>query len=111
VSGSRVGGGAQRKAMEKVSGPLTIPLAQYRAMARFAMSASDRGPTTRQQLTRGEKLMELLKQRQYSPYAVEDQIASIWAGTNGYLDDVETSEVGRFEQDRKSTRLNSSHVK
>ncbi|HLS33165.1 MAG TPA: F0F1 ATP synthase subunit alpha, partial [Brevibacterium sp.] len=76
-----------------------ITLAQYRSMAAFAMFASDLDPTTRQQLTRGEKLMELLKQPQYSPYAVEDQVAAIWAGTNGYLDDVETSEVGRFEQE------------
>src|SRR5690554_5419327 len=99
ISVSRVGGSAQVKAMKKVSGTLKIDLAQYRALEAFAMFASDLDPTTRQQLTRGEKLMELLKQPQYSPYAVEDQIASIWAGTNGYLDDVETSEVGRFEQE------------
>ena len=99
ISVSRVGGDAQIKAMKKVSGTLKITLAQYRSMAAFAMFASDLDPTTRQQLTRGEKLMELLKQPQYSPYAVEDQVAAIWAGTNGYLDDVETSEVGRFEQE------------
>src|SRR5690625_122285 len=99
ISVSRVGGDAQVKAMKKVSGTLKITLAQYRAMAAFAMFASDLDPTTRAQLTRGEKLMELLKQPQYSPYPVEDQIASIWAGTNGYLDDVETSEVSRFEQE------------
>ena len=99
ISVSRVGGDAQVKAMKKVSGTLKITLAQYRSMAAFAMFASDLDPTTRQQLTRGEKLMELLKQPQYSPYAVEDQIASIWAGTNGYLDDVETSEVRRFESE------------
>src|SRR5690625_481323 len=99
ISVSRVGGDAQVKAMKKVSGTLKITLAQYRAMAAFAMFASDLDPTTRQQLTRGEKLMELLKQPQYSPYPVEDQIASIWAGTNGYLDDVETSEVARFESE------------
>lgn len=97
ISVSRVGGDAQVKAMKKVSGTLKITLAQYRSMAAFAMFASDLDPTTRAQLTRGEKLMELLKQPQYSPYPVEDQIASIWAGTNGYLDDVETSEVARFE--------------
>ncbi|QDB80056.1 F0F1 ATP synthase subunit alpha [Georgenia sp. 311] len=99
ISVSRVGGDAQVKAMKKVSGTLKITLAQYRSMAAFAMFASDLDPTTRQQLTRGEKLMELLKQPQYSPYAVEDQIASIWAGTNGYLDDVETNEVRRFESE------------
>ncbi|WP_413452318.1 F0F1 ATP synthase subunit alpha [Georgenia phoenicis] len=99
ISVSRVGGDAQVKAMKKVSGTLKITLAQYRSMAAFAMFASDLDPTTRQQLTRGEKLMELLKQPQYSPYPVEDQIASIWAGTNGYLDDVETSQVRRFESE------------
>ncbi|MBD8061415.1 F0F1 ATP synthase subunit alpha [Oceanitalea stevensii] len=99
ISVSRVGGDAQVKAMKKVSGTLKITLAQYRSMAAFAMFASDLDPTTRQQLTRGEKLMELLKQPQYSPYPVEDQIASIWAGTNGYLDDVETSHVRRFEKE------------
>ena len=110
ISVSRVGGDAQVKAMKKVSGTLKITLAQYRSMAAFAMFASDLDPTTRQQLTRGEKLMELLKQPQYSPYPVEDQIASIWAGTNGYLDDVETSQVRRFEQEmldhlRRSTEV------
>ncbi|MCM3660577.1 F0F1 ATP synthase subunit alpha [Georgenia satyanarayanai] len=99
ISVSRVGGDAQVKAMKKVSGTLKITLAQYRSMAAFAMFASDLDPTTRQQLTRGEKLMELLKQPQYSPFPVEDQIASIWAGTNGYLDDVETSHVRRFEKE------------
>ncbi|PYG00510.1 ATP synthase F1 subcomplex alpha subunit [Georgenia satyanarayanai] len=110
ISVSRVGGDAQVKAMKKVSGTLKITLAQYRSMAAFAMFASDLDPTTRQQLTRGEKLMELLKQPQYSPYPVEDQIASIWAGTNGYLDDVETSQVRRFEKEmldhlRRSTEV------
>ncbi|MEE6280642.1 F0F1 ATP synthase subunit alpha [Georgenia sunbinii] len=99
ISVSRVGGDAQIKAMKKVAGTLKITLAQYRAQAAFAMFASDLDPTTRQQLTRGEKLMELLKQPQYSPHAVEDQVAAIWAGTNGYLDDVETSDVSRFESE------------
>ncbi|MGC5615303.1 F0F1 ATP synthase subunit alpha [Georgenia sp. Z1491] len=97
ISVSRVGGDAQIKAMKKVAGTLKITLAQYRAMASFAMFASDLDPTTRQQLTRGERLMELLKQQQSSPYPVEDQVVSIWAGTNGYLDDVEVSDVSRFE--------------
>ncbi|MPV38128.1 F0F1 ATP synthase subunit alpha [Georgenia subflava] len=99
ISVSRVGGDAQIKAMKKVSGTLKITLAQYRSMAAFAMFASDLDPTTRQQLTRGERLMELLKQPQYTPYAVEDQVASIWAGTNGYLDDVEVKDVARFESE------------
>jgi F-type H+/Na+-transporting ATPase subunit alpha len=99
ISVSRVGGDAQIKAMKKVSGTLKITLAQYRSMAAFAMFASDLDPTTRQQLTRGERLMELLKQPQYTPYPVEDQVASIWAGTNGYLDDVDVSDVSRFESE------------
>ncbi|WP_127131717.1 F0F1 ATP synthase subunit alpha [Georgenia sp. SYP-B2076] len=99
ISVSRVGGDAQTKAMKKVSGTLKITLAQYRSMAAFAMFASDLDPTTRQQLTRGERLMELLKQPQYTPYAVEDQVASIWAGTNGYLDDVAVKDVRRFESE------------
>ncbi|GAA4416635.1 F0F1 ATP synthase subunit alpha [Georgenia halophila] len=99
ISVSRVGGDAQVKAMKSVSGTLKITLAQYRAMAAFAMFASDLDPTTRQQLTRGERLMELLKQPQYTPYPVEEQVASIWAGTNGFLDDVEVSDVARFESE------------
>jgi F-type H+-transporting ATPase subunit alpha len=97
ISVSRVGGDAQVKAMKKVAGTLKITLAQYRSMASFAMFASDLDATTRQQLTRGERLMELLKQDQANPYPVEDQVVSIWAGTNGYLDDVEVSDVKRFE--------------
>ncbi|WP_448073042.1 F0F1 ATP synthase subunit alpha [Georgenia yuyongxinii] len=99
ISVSRVGGDAQIKAMKKVAGTLKITLAQYRSMAAFAMFASDLDPTTRQQLTRGERLMELLKQPQYSPYAVEDQVAAVWAGTNGYLDDVDVADVARFESE------------
>jgi F-type H+/Na+-transporting ATPase subunit alpha len=99
ISVSRVGGDAQIKAMKKVSGTLKITLAQYRSMAAFAMFASDLDPTTRQQLTRGQRLMELLKQPQYTPYPVEDQVASIWAGTNGYLDDVDVEDVARFESE------------
>ncbi|OKL54204.1 F0F1 ATP synthase subunit alpha [Bowdeniella nasicola] len=99
ISVSRVGGDAQVKAMKKVSGTLKLTLAQYRSMAAFAMFASDLDPASRQQLTRGERLMELLKQPQYTPYPVEDQVASIWAGTHGYLDDVEVSEVLRFERE------------
>ncbi|MHB1064840.1 MAG: F0F1 ATP synthase subunit alpha [Georgenia sp.] len=97
ISVSRVGGDAQIKAMKKVAGTLKITLAQYRSQAAFAMFASDLDPTTRQQLTRGERLMELLKQPQYTPYPVEDQVASIWAGTNGYLDDVDVADIRRFE--------------
>ncbi len=99
ISVSRVGGDAQIKAMKKVAGTLKITLAQYRAMEAFAMFASDLDATTRQQLTRGSRLMRLLRQPQYTPYPVEEQVASIWAGTNGYLDDVEIEDVERFEQE------------
>ena len=97
ISVSRVGGAAQIKAMKKVAGTLKLTLAQYRSMAAFAMFASDLDAATRRQLTRGERLMELLKQPQNSPYVVQDQVASIWAGTNGHLDDLEVSEVLSFE--------------
>ncbi|MBM9433481.1 F0F1 ATP synthase subunit alpha [Flaviflexus equikiangi] len=97
ISVSRVGGDAQIKAMKKVSGTLKITLAQYRAQEAFAMFASDLDAATRRQLTRGERLMELLKQPQYTPYAVEDQVASVWAGTNGYLDVIPVDKVHAFE--------------
>ncbi|MGV4378390.1 F0F1 ATP synthase subunit alpha [Trueperella pyogenes] len=97
ISVSRVGGDAQIKAMKKVAGTLKITLAQYRAQAAFAMFASDLDATTRRQLTRGERLMELLKQPQYTPYAVEEQVASVWAGTHGYLDTIELKDVSKFE--------------
>ena len=98
ISVSRVGGAAQPKAMKKVAGTLKLTLAQYRSMAAFAMFASDLDAATRRQLTRGERLMELLKQAQSTPYAMEDQVASIWMGTKGYLDDIEVSDVLRFER-------------
>ncbi|MCB4207237.1 F0F1 ATP synthase subunit alpha [Arthrobacter sp. UM1] len=97
VSVSRVGGAAQVKAMKKVSGTLKLSLAQYRDMQAFAMFASDLDAASRQQLTRGARLMELLKQGQYKPYPVAEQVVSVWAGTNGHLDEVPVSEVGRFE--------------
>ncbi|HEY0186396.1 MAG TPA: F0F1 ATP synthase subunit alpha [Cellulomonas sp.] len=97
ISVSRVGGAAQVKAMKQVSGTLKLDLAQYRSLEAFAMFASDLDATSRAQLTRGARLMELLKQPQYSPYPVEDQVASIWAGTKGRLDDVPLADVRRFE--------------
>ncbi|GAB3525762.1 F0F1 ATP synthase subunit alpha [Arthrobacter monumenti] len=99
VSVSRVGGAAQVKSMKKVSGTLKLDLAQYRDMQAFAMFASDLDPASRQQLTRGERLMELLKQGQYSPFPVEDQVVSIWAGTSGHLDDVPVEDIRRFESE------------
>jgi len=97
ISVSRVGGSAQIKAMKKVSGTLKLDLAQFRSLEAFAMFASDLDPASRAQLARGARLLELLKQPQYSPYPVEDQVASIWAGTKGKLDDVPVDDVRRFE--------------
>ncbi len=99
ISVSRVGGDAQVKAMKKVSGTLKIGLAQYRDMQAFAMFASDLDAASRRQLERGQRLVELLRQPQYAPYPVEDQVVSVWAGTNGYLDDVPVADVLRFERE------------
>ena len=99
ISVSRVGGAAQVKAMKKVAGTLKIDLAQYRSLEAFAMFASDLDAASRQQLTRGARLMELLKQPQYSPYPVAEQVAAIWAGTRGKLDKVALKDVRRFESE------------
>ncbi len=98
VSVSRVGGSAQIKAMKKVSGTLKISLAQYRDLEAFAMFASDLDAASRQSLARGARLMELLRQPASSPFPVEEQVVSIWAGTTGKLDDVEVEDVRDFEQ-------------
>jgi F-type H+-transporting ATPase subunit alpha len=110
ISVSRVGGSAQIKAMKKVSGTLKIDLAQFRSLEAFAMFASDLDAASRQQLTRGARLMELLKQPQYSPYPVEDQVISIWAGTKGKLDKIPVADVLRFERElldhlRRNTKI------
>lgn len=97
ISVSRVGGAAQVKAMKQVSGTLKLELAQYRSLEAFAMFASDLDAASRGQLARGAVLMELLKQAQYTPYPVQDQVVSIWAGTKGKLDDVPVEDVRRFE--------------
>jgi F-type H+-transporting ATPase subunit alpha len=99
ISVSRVGGDAQVKSIKKVSGTLKLELAQYRSLEAFAMFASDLDAASRRQLDRGARLTELLKQPQYSPYPVEDQVVSIWAGTNGKLDTIEVSDVLRFERE------------
>ncbi len=99
VSVSRVGGAAMVKSMRKVTGSLKVDLAQFRAMEAFAMFASDLDASSRQQLDRGQRLMELLKQPQYSPYPVEEQTVAIWAGTTGKLDDVPVEDVLRFERE------------
>ncbi len=99
ISVSRVGGAAQIKAMKSVSGSLKINLAQYRDMQAFAMFASDLDPTSRRQLDRGARLVELLRQGQYAPYPVEDQVISVWSGNSGHFDDVPVADVLRFEQE------------
>jgi F-type H+-transporting ATPase subunit alpha len=97
ISVSRVGGDAQVKSIKKVSGTLKLELAQYRSLEAFAMFASDLDAASRRQLARGARLTELLKQPQYSPFPVEKQVVSIWAGTNGKLDEVPVEDILRFE--------------
>ncbi|MEA2025781.1 MAG: F0F1 ATP synthase subunit alpha, partial [Chloroflexota bacterium] len=97
ISVSRVGSAAQTKAMKKVAGPLKLDLAQYRELAAFAQFASDLDKATRDQLTRGERISEVIKQPQFSPLPVERQVAILWVVTNGYLDDVEAAKVRDFE--------------
>ena len=96
---SRVGGNAQVKAMKTVAGNLRLSLSQYRDLEAFAAFASDLDAASRAQLDRGSRLVELLKQPQYDPFPVENQVVSIWAGSNGYLDDVPLEDVSRFEHD------------
>jgi F-type H+-transporting ATPase subunit alpha len=110
ISVSRVGGAAQLKSIKGVSGTLKLELAQYRSLEAFAMFASDLDAASRQQLARGARLMELLKQPQYSPYPVEEQTVSIWAGTKGKLDEVPVADVLRFESElldylRRNTQI------
>jgi len=97
ISVSRVGGAAQTKAMKKVAGTLKITLAQYRDMQAFAMFASDLDDTSRRQLDRGSRIMQLLRQPQNNPYPMPQQVVSIWTGTTGRLDDVPVAEVLKFE--------------
>jgi F-type H+/Na+-transporting ATPase subunit alpha len=96
---SRVGGDAQIKAMKKVAGGLKLALSQYRDLEAFASFASDLDPASRAQLDRGARLVELLKQPQYSPLPVERQVVVVWAGNEGFLDDVPVEDVGRFEEE------------
>ncbi|GAB3888505.1 F0F1 ATP synthase subunit alpha [Microbispora bryophytorum] len=97
VSVSRVGGSAQVKAMRKVAGTLRLSLSQFRDLEAFAAFASDLDAASRAQLERGARLVELLKQPQYSPFPVEKQVVSVWAGTTGELDDVPVEDIRRFE--------------
>jgi len=94
---SRVGGSAQVKAMKKVAGQLRLSLSQFRDLEAFAAFASDLDAASRAQLDRGARLVELLKQPQYTPFPVEEEVVSIWAGTTGQLDDVPVEDIRRFE--------------
>ena len=96
---SRVGGNAQIKAMKKVAGNLRLSLSQYRDLEAFAAFASDLDAASKAQLDRGSRLVELLKQPQYAPFPVEEQVVSIWAGSNGYMDDVPVEDISRFESE------------
>ena len=98
ISVSRVGGAAQTKIVKKLSGGIRTALAQYRELAAFSQFASDLDASTQRLLARGSRLTELLKQPQYSPLAVEEQVVAIYAGVRGYLDNIELRDVGRFEQ-------------
>jgi F-type H+-transporting ATPase subunit alpha len=102
ISVSRVGGNAQIKAMKQVAGPLKGELAQYREMAAFAKFGSDLDAATQRLLARGARLTELLKQPQFSPVPVEEQVVLIYAGTRGYLDKVDVANIGRFERELTS---------
>ena len=108
LSVSRVGSAAQIKAMKKIAGPVKLELAQYREMAAFAQFASDLDASTRQLLDRGVRLVELLKQGQYSPLTVPEQVVSIYAGVNGYLDKLDVKDVVRFESEIHS-EIRASH--
>jgi len=98
LSVSRVGGNAQTKAMKKVAGRLRLDLAQYRELAAFAQFGSDLDKATLAQLRRGERMVELLKQDQYQPYSLSHEVISIYAGTAGHLDDLDVTEVRKFEK-------------
>jgi F-type H+-transporting ATPase subunit alpha len=98
LSVSRVGSAAQIKAMKQVAGSLKLELAQYREVAAFAQFGSDLDAATQQLLNRGEKLTELLKQKQYVPIPAEEQVCILYAGVRGFLDKLQTSEIGRFEE-------------
>jgi len=95
---SRVGGSAQVRAMRQVAGTLRIDLAQFRELEAFAQFGSDLDKATQNQLNRGRRLVEILKQAQYQPLAVEKQVLILFAGANGYLDDIEESDVAAYEQ-------------
>jgi F-type H+-transporting ATPase subunit alpha len=99
ISVSRVGGAAQTKAMKKIAGRLRLELASYREKAAFAQFGSDLDKATLAQLNRGERMVELLKQGQFQPMPMEEQVVVIFAGTNGYIDDLPVAVLGRYEKE------------
>ena len=99
ISVSRVGGNAQIKAMRQVAGTLRLDLAQYRELAAFAQFGSDLDANTQRQLNRGARLVEILKQNQYVPLAIERQVLILYAATNGYVDQIEVANLKRYEQE------------
>jgi F-type H+/Na+-transporting ATPase subunit alpha len=112
ISVSRVGGNAQRRAMRKVAGRLRLDLAAYRELEAFSQFASELDAATQRQLSRGQRLVATLNQPQYQPWPLEEQVASIWAATNGYLDDVPVSQVPRFHNElRESLRAEGNVLK
>jgi F-type H+-transporting ATPase subunit alpha len=112
ISVSRVGGNAQRRAMRKVAGRLRLDLAAYRELEAFSQFASELDAATQRQLSRGQRLVATLNQPQYQPWPFEEQVAAIWASTNGYLDDVPVPEVPRFHEElRQALRAEGSVLK
>jgi len=99
ISVSRVGGSAQTKAMKRVAGRLRLDLAQFRELEAFAAFGSDLDAASKAQLDRGARLVELLKQPQYSPFSMTDAVVSVWAGTTGKMDDVPVEDIRRFESE------------
>jgi F-type H+-transporting ATPase subunit alpha len=109
ISVSRVGGSAQTKAMRKVAGRLRLDLAQYRELEAFAQFGSDLDRATQQALTRGEKMVATLNQPQYQPWPTEEQVVAVYAGINGFLDDIPTPQVQRFQDElREHLRADGS---
>ncbi len=99
LSVSRVGGAAQTKAMKQVAGTLRLDLAQFREMAAFAQFGSDLDKATLAQIERGKRMVELLKQCKYSPISMDDQVALLFAGTQGYIDDIPVESISKFEEE------------
>jgi len=111
LSVSRVGSAAQKKAMKQVAGRIKLELAQYREMAAFSQFSSDLDASTQKLLSRGERLTELLKQQQYSPLSMEEQVISLFAGVKGYLDSIPVKDIQEFEEEYLEVlRLNQPEI-